>query len=123
MNALRRIHQALVRNGVVLDLQPKLANAPVLGAEGVVLGRLDETEFRAYADKVNRALEETISAGLFAVVHLQPIAMPPIFLLGLVFAYLYQRTESIWPAVIMHVATNTLGLAAAYLLSQMEPLV
>ncbi len=64
-----------------------------------------------------------ISAGLFAVVHLQPIAMPPIFLLGLVFAYLYQRTESIWPAVIMHVATNTLGLAAAYLLSQMEPLV
>jgi hypothetical protein len=66
VNALRRIQQALVRKGVVLDLQPKLANAPVLGAEGVVLGRLDETEFRAYADKVNRALEETISAGLFA---------------------------------------------------------
>lgn len=63
-----------------------------------------------------------ISAALFAAVHLQPITMPSIFLLGLVFAYLYQRTESIWPAVIIHFFTNTLGLAAAYLISQIGPL-
>jgi uncharacterized protein len=63
-----------------------------------------------------------ISAALFAAVHLQPITLPPIFLLGLIFAYLYQRTESIWPAVIMHFATNTIGLAAAYMLSQVEHL-
>ena len=63
-----------------------------------------------------------ISAALFAGVHLQPITMPPIFLMGLIFAYLYQRTGSIWPGVIMHLGTNTLGLAAAYLISQLEPL-
>ncbi len=63
-----------------------------------------------------------VSAALFAVVHLQPISMPPIFLMGLIFAYLYQRTESIWPGVIMHLATNTLGLAAAYMLSQFDSL-
>ncbi len=65
MNALRRIHRSLVRGGVLLDLQPTLANAPVANADGV-LGRLDERAFRAVADRVNVALEETISAGLFA---------------------------------------------------------
>lgn len=62
-----------------------------------------------------------ISAALFAAVHLQPITMPPIFLMGLIFAYLYQRTESIWPAVLMHFMTNSVGLAAAYALSQISP--
>jgi membrane protease YdiL (CAAX protease family) len=61
-----------------------------------------------------------ISSALFAGVHLQPISMPPIFLMGLIFAYLYERTRSIWPAVIMHFATNALSLAAAYMLSQLE---
>jgi membrane protease YdiL (CAAX protease family) len=61
-----------------------------------------------------------ISAVLFAAVHLHPIIMPPIFLLGLLFAYLYERTESIWPGVIMHFATNTLGLIAAYMISRMD---
>ncbi len=65
MNALRRIHRSLVRGGVLLDLQPMLVNAPVVNAGGV-LGRLDERAFRAVADRVNLALEETIRAGLFA---------------------------------------------------------
>jgi len=54
-----------VPGGVLLDLQPTLANAPVVNTDGV-LGRLDEREFRAVADRVNAALEETIRAGLFA---------------------------------------------------------
>lgn len=61
-----------------------------------------------------------ISAGLFAVVHLQPLTAVPIFLLGVVFAYLYHRSGSIWPAVIMHVLTNAVGLGAAYLASQVN---
>ena len=61
-----------------------------------------------------------ISAGLFAVLHLQPLTTLPIFLLGLIFAYLYHRSESIWPAVIMHILTNGLSLGAAYLISQMD---
>jgi hypothetical protein len=65
VNALRRIHRSLVRGGVLLDLQPMLANAPVVNAADV-LGRLDEREFRTFADRVNLALEETTRAGLFA---------------------------------------------------------
>ena len=64
MNALQRIHRSLVPSGIVFDLQPALANAPVVNSSGV-LGRLDEREFRAFADQVNSLLQETISAGLF----------------------------------------------------------
>jgi len=51
-----------------------------------------------------------ISSGLFALLHLSPLAAPPIFLLGLVFAYLYQRSCSIWPAVIIHSLVNSLAV-------------
>lgn len=61
-----------------------------------------------------------ISAGLFAAVHLSPLSVPPLFLLGWIFAYLYHRSNSIWPAILMHVLTNGLALGAAYLLSQFE---
>jgi hypothetical protein len=64
VNVLQRIHRSLVTGGVLFDLQPALANAPVVNSNGV-LGRLDEREFRAFADRVNSLLQETISAGLF----------------------------------------------------------
>lgn len=51
-----------------------------------------------------------ISSGLFALLHLSPLAAPPIFLLGLIFAYLYQRSGSIWPAVIIHSLVNSLAV-------------
>jgi len=55
-----------------------------------------------------------ISSGLFALIHFQLAAIIPIFILGLIFAYLYHLSGSIWPAVIMHMSTNALGLGAAY---------
>jgi membrane protease YdiL (CAAX protease family) len=58
-----------------------------------------------------------ISSALFAVIHFQPIAFVLIFVLGLIFAYLYHRSNSIWPAILMHVATNGLALGAAYLMA------
>ncbi|MGH7947717.1 MAG: hypothetical protein ACREQF_00625 [Candidatus Binataceae bacterium] len=56
----------MVPRGLLLDLQPTLANAPVVNSKGV-LGRLDEREFRAVADRVNAALRRTITAALFAL--------------------------------------------------------
>lgn len=96
-------------------------------AAGVLIAPLvEELFFRGFIftglrEKYGWIPAALISAGLFAVVHLQPITIPPIFLLGLIFAYLYQRTESIWPGVIMHLGTNTLSLAAAYMIYQMGP--
>lgn len=94
---------------------------------GIIIAPLvEEIFFRGFLftglrEKYGWIAAALISAGLFAAVHLQPLTIPPIFLMGLIFAYLYQRTESIWPAVIMHFATNTLGLVAAYMVSQLGP--
>ena len=93
---------------------------------GIVVAPLvEEIFFRGFLytglrEKYGWIAAALISSGLFAAVHLQPITMPSIFLLGLIFAYLYERTESIWPAVIMHFATNTFGLAAAYMISRLD---
>lgn len=59
-----------------------------------------------------------ISAALFSLVHFTPTAMPPIFLLGCIFALLYEKSRSLWPAILVHATMNTVGVAAAYWLSQ-----
>ncbi|GAB4526857.1 MAG: hypothetical protein Kow0063_01530 [Anaerolineae bacterium] len=58
-----------------------------------------------------------ISSALFALIHFVPTSVIPIFILGCIFAYLYHRSGSIWPAVLMHAATNALALGAAYVLA------
>jgi len=60
-----------------------------------------------------------ISAAAFALLHLQPVQALPIFLLGFVFALIYEKSRSLWPAVAMHAAVNAIGLAAAYFVSRM----
>jgi membrane protease YdiL (CAAX protease family) len=59
-----------------------------------------------------------VSAALFAVAHVVPTSILPIFILGLIFAFLYQSSGSIWPAILMHMLTNTVALSAAYAISQ-----
>ncbi len=59
-----------------------------------------------------------VSAGLFAIAHFIPTSILPIFILGLIFAFLYQISGSIWPAILMHMLTNTVALLAAYAISQ-----
>ena len=59
-----------------------------------------------------------LSAGFFALAHFVPTSFLPIFILGFIFAFLYQASGSIWPAILMHVLTNTLALSVAYAVSQ-----
>jgi membrane protease YdiL (CAAX protease family) len=50
-----------------------------------------------------------LSAFLFASVHFQIVALLPIALLGIVFAFLVQRTGSLYSSMIAHAGYNTLG--------------
>lgn len=59
-----------------------------------------------------------ISAGIFALAHVVPTSYLPIFILGVIFAALYQISGSIWPAILMHMLTNALALSVAYAISQ-----
>jgi len=59
------------------------------------------------------------SSTIFALAHLQPAAFIPTFLLGYVFTYLYQKSNSILPGIFLHLLTNLFGLLGAFAFSQM----
>ena len=57
-----------------------------------------------------------LSALIFAAYHADPAAFVPLIILGVAFAWAYQRSGSILVAVITHVAFNVLGFASALLI-------
>lgn len=66
MNALRRIHAALVDGGIVIDTQPVSAR-PLVVSDGGELGALDMREWAATIGAVDRRVEQVIEDGLFAL--------------------------------------------------------
>jgi len=59
-----------------------------------------------------------LSSAIFAAAHLDPVAFIPTFILGCLLAYMYQRTNSVWPGVILHFLVNAFGLCLAYVATQ-----
>lgn len=66
MNALSRIHKALKKGGVLLDLHPTKPFATVEGG-GVRLGALDESDFMEIVAATEASLRQTLQMGLFAL--------------------------------------------------------
>ena len=91
---------------------------------GVILAPLvEEIFFRGFLFQGFRARYGwlpglLISSAIFAVAHLDPASLIPTFILGCLLAYLYQRSNSVWPGVILHMAINTFGLVSVYVLTQ-----
>ena len=61
-----------------------------------------------------------LSSGIFAVAHLQLVALIPTFILGNVLAYIYHRSNSLWPGMILHFLVNAFGLCGAYFATQYQ---
>ncbi|NLG51555.1 MAG: CPBP family intramembrane metalloprotease [Chloroflexi bacterium] len=94
--------------------------ALLLGA--VVAPVAEEIFFRGflYAGMRNRwgvGWGLVVSSVVFALVHVTPGVLPAIFAIGLVLAYLYERTESLWPSIILHALVNALAFLGAYFTS------
>ena len=52
-----------------------------------------------------------VSSLIFGVVHMNPAQIPFAFLLGMMFGWLYYRTESLLPGVVGHVLNNSVAAA------------
>ncbi len=114
-----------------LEMQPQVL--PLFGgglvglfaallAGGVFAPIAEEVFFRGYLHaglraRLGHGCGLVLSSSLFAVAHVLPTSWPPIFLLGLLFALLFEATGSIWPAIAAHSAINVLGLLASYALA------
>ncbi len=96
---------------------------------GVVLAPLvEEIFFRGFLfgglqQKYGWKKSAVISAAIFSIGHLQIAILLPAFLLGLVFAYLYHRSKSIFPGMILHLIVNSFTFGMLYLFSLLEPLI
>ena len=103
-------------DSLALELTP----APVVGlyiATCVIAPIAEETFFRGFVFGGLRAhwpfwAAALVSSLIFGSVHLTtgPAAIPLLALLGVCFAYLYERSGSLWPAVIAHALNNALAL-------------
>ena len=58
-----------------------------------------------------------LSAGLFALIHLQFQTFIPLFILGLLLNYTYQKTGSIWTSIVFHSMNNLLAFAVQVYIS------
>jgi len=81
----------------------------------VVAPLAEETFFRGFLfqgvrKRLKFAWAAIISAAVFSVAHLSPSGLVPIFILGLMLAWLFNKTKSIWPCIIVHCAYNSIAL-------------
>ncbi len=51
-----------------------------------------------------------VSALLFMAVHLEPLSFPPLFVLGLLLAWLYHRTRTLWGPILVHFGNNSIAM-------------
>lgn len=81
--------------------------------------------FRALADKVGMWAGATLSAAVFAVVHVevvfsQPLALAGLFVVGLLLALAYHRTGSLLVPIVGHAVFNAVSVLLALLADQLE---
>ena len=56
-----------------------------------------------------------ISAFIFALVHANPVQIPHAFLIGLLLGWMYYRTRSVIPGILVHWVNNTMAYAVYHL--------
>lgn len=69
--------------------------------------------FQGFRQRYGWVAGIVISSAIFAAAHIDPAAFIPTLLLGAVMAYVYHRSNSIWPGAILHFLVNAFGLFAA----------
>ncbi|MFA5366943.1 MAG: type II CAAX endopeptidase family protein [Dehalococcoidia bacterium] len=90
-------------------------NWAMLGLFAIVVAPVaEELFFRGFmlpgiSKRFGKGWGIVISAFIFSLVHLQPGALVPIFLLGLLLAWLYIKTKSIWPCIFAHFTYNSIA--------------
>lgn len=60
--------------------------------------------------RMGAAAAIVLNAAIFAAVHVVPLLLPGLFVVGLLLAYLRERSGSIWPPVLFHVMQNATAL-------------
>lgn len=70
--------------------------------------------FRGFRTRLPFWLSALLAASIFGLLHYDTgvSAIPLLIFLGVVFALVYEKTQSLWPAIILHAANNAFALVA-----------
>lgn len=79
--------------------------------------------FQGFRQKYGWVKGGLLSAAVFAIGHLDPAALIPTFILGLLLAYMYHRSNSVWPGIILHFLVNAFGFCSLYAMTQFPELI
>lgn len=79
--------------------------------------------FQGFRQRYGWVTAMLLSAAIFAVAHLDLVVLIPTFILGCLLAYVFHRSNSIWPGVILHFLVNSFGLLGAYFASNYQNLI
>ncbi len=74
--------------------------------------------YPAFKKKWGVAPAMVLSAGLFALIHQSLFAFLPIFVLGLAFAFVYEKRKSLLPSIVMHIIHNTIFIGYFFILKR-----
>jgi membrane protease YdiL (CAAX protease family) len=79
--------------------------------------------FQGFRQKYGWMPAVFLSSAIFGAAHLDPVSLIPTFVLGCVLAYVYHRSNSVWPGILFHAAINSFSLCAVYVISQYPSLI
>jgi membrane protease YdiL (CAAX protease family) len=110
----------MTQGDAIFKIFDELDSPILLFFAGVVVAPITEEMFfrgflfKGFRQKYGWKAALVLSSLIFGVWHLQPAAIIPTFLLGGVLAYVYHRTNSLYPGIILHFMVNSFGLCAAF---------
>lgn len=78
--------------------------------------------YRIFVKSFPKGFGNLLSALLFALVHVQFQTFVPLFVLGLILNYCYQKTGSIWTSIAFHSMNNLLAFAVQIYIGYNEPI-
>jgi CAAX protease family protein len=79
--------------------------------------------FQGFRERYGWKVGMLLSSAIFAAAHLDLVALIPTFILGNVLAYLYHRSNSVWPGIFLHFLVNVFGLFGAYFATHYQNLI
>jgi membrane protease YdiL (CAAX protease family) len=79
--------------------------------------------FQGFRQRYGWQIGMLLSSAIFAAAHLDPVALIPTFILGNVLAYVYHRSNSVWPGILLHFLVNAFGLFSAYFATHYQNLI
>jgi membrane protease YdiL (CAAX protease family) len=105
---------ALLSNGVA----PRPLNVFLIGIVLIVVAPVTEEVFfrgvlfRSLRARMSFLPSATLSAAPCVLLHGAPLELPWLLAMGVVYAYLAERSRSLYPGIILHSLTNALAAAA-----------